>query len=206
MPTSVVPTRKLTLDEFFAMDFPEDGAKRELVNGEVVVTPAPNMPHKRVQSLLHEWFGFFRFKHPEFKAYSELNLTLWDGHHAIPDFVIARLESDGGPCRESELFLEGPPDVAVEVLSPTKQWRDLVQKRSEYEQGGIPEYWLFDPAEAKALFLRLDSGRYREVEVPLGGIYDCASVPGLRLDVDALFRGDLHAAVAALGLGIPGHE
>jgi Uma2 family endonuclease len=201
MTPSAVQTRKLTLEEFLAMDFPEDGAKRELVNGEIVVTPAPNLPHKNVQSFLHEIFAFFKVRHPHYQAYSEFNLALWQGHHAIPDFAIARLEQHGGPCREADPFLEGPPDVVVEVLSPKGQWRDLVEKRGEYEQGNVPEYWIFDPAEGKALFLRLEAGRYREVGLPPDGVYGCASVPGLRLDVAAVFRNELAAGVAALGPG-----
>jgi hypothetical protein len=138
MTSSPVQTRKLTLEELLAMDFPEDGAKRELVNGEIVVVPAPSMPHKEVQSFLHELFTVFKLRHPHYKGYSELNLKLYEGHHAIADFVIARLEEHGGPCRKTRQFLEGPPDVVVEVLSPERQWRDLVEKRGEYEQGGCP--------------------------------------------------------------------
>jgi Uma2 family endonuclease len=201
MTPSAVETRKLTLEEFFAMDFPEDGAKRELVNGEIVVAPAPNMPHKEVQSFLYDWFAFFKLRNGQYVSYSELNLKLWEEHHAIPDFVIARLEENGGPCRKGRQFLEGPPDVVVEVLSPDRQWRDLVEKRGEYERGGVPEYWIFNPEEQKALFLRLEANHYQEVELPAGGVFECASVPGLRLDVGAVFRSDLEAGVAALGLG-----
>jgi Uma2 family endonuclease len=201
MSASEAATRKLSLEEFLGMDVPEDGAKLELVNGEIVVTPAPDMARKRVQSFLHEWFGILRLKHPRYVSYSELSLSLWAGHHAIPDFVIARPERRGGPCRETVQLLEGPPAVVVEVLSPTRQWRDLVQKRSEYEQGRVPEYWLFDPTEPKAFFFRLGAGHYREYDRSAGRVHQCASVPGLRLDVDASFRSDPTAGVAALGPG-----
>src|SRR5262249_23937689 len=157
------------------MDFPEDGVKRELVNGEIVVPPAPDMPHKDLQSFVHNWFAFFRFKHPQYSSYSELNLRLWADHHAIPDFVIARLAEQGGPCRKTRIFLEGPPDVVVEVLSPDRQWRDLVEKRGEYARGAVPEYWIFNPEEQKAQFLRLEAGRYQEVELGPDSVYECAS-------------------------------
>jgi Uma2 family endonuclease len=200
MSASVRRGHKISLEEFLEMDFPEDGVKREWVDGEIVTTPAAGMPHKKVQSFLHDWFAFFKLRHPQYTSYSELNLQLWDPQHAIPDFVIARMEEHGGPCREDKVFLYGPPDVVVEVLSPTEQWRDLVDKRHDYERGGVPEYWLFDPHKGRALFLRLEGGRYHEAAILGEGLYECASVPGLRLDVGALLRNDLQAGVDALGL------
>src|SRR5262245_50185156 len=201
MSASTPSTGKLTVGDFFSMDFPEDGIKRELVNGEIVETPSPTLPHKEIRSFLHGCFAFFKLRNRQYSSYSQLNLKMQSGDMLIPDFVISRTEEHGGPCRETHLWLEGPPDVAVEVLCPGSQWRDLIEKRREYAQSGIPEYWVFDPDEEKALFLRLESGRYREVEVQAGGVYECASVPGLRLDVEAMFRRDLAAGVSALGPG-----
>jgi len=59
-------------------------------------------------------------------------------------------------------FLERPPLLAVEVLSPSSQWRDKVRKRAAYEKIGVPQYWIVDPAGPSVLVLELVDGSYQE--------------------------------------------
>lgn len=81
-------------------------------------------------------------------------------------------------------YVDGPPDLAVEVVSPDSVDRDYERKRRIYETAGVREYWIIDPDEARFTFLRLDanSGRYVEVQ-PVDHIYRSAVLPGFWLDV-----------------------
>jgi len=80
-------------------------------------------------------------------------------------------------------FVAGPPDVAVEIVSPDSVWRDYVEKRQIYEHAGVREYWIIDPAERRATFLRLVRGKFRKVELEDGHIFRSQALPGFWLDV-----------------------
>ena len=56
--------------------------------------------------------------------------------------------------------MEGPPDLAVEVLSPSSRQIDRVDKFSQYAKGGIKYYWIVDPEEREIEAWRLKGGHY----------------------------------------------
>ncbi len=62
--------------------------------------------------------------------------------------------------------IEGPPDLAVEVLSPSSQKRDRLKKRAVYENHGVPEYWIVDPESRTLEQFRLDErGKYELIQL-----------------------------------------
>jgi Uma2 family endonuclease len=63
--------------------------------------------------------------------------------------------------REHETFFDGA-DLVIEVVSEDDPARDLVTKRREYAQAGIPEYWIIEPQTEMMSVLRLDQGEYIE--------------------------------------------
>jgi Uma2 family endonuclease len=86
----------------------------------------------------------------------------------------------------------GPANVVIEVISPGSRRTDNVDKRREYELGGVPEYWIFDPEKQGYLFLRLNSaGVYDEILLAEDGIYNSQALPGFRLPVALLWRDEL---------------
>ena len=90
--------------------------------------------------------------------------------------------------------LEGPADLAVEIVSPESQERDRVTKMQEYATGGVREYWLLDPVRNEALFYVLTLGNvYAQVLPDAGNLYHCAVMPGLWLRVDWLWQSPLPA-------------
>jgi Uma2 family endonuclease len=83
------------------------------------------------------------------------------------------------------LFLDGPADVAVEVLSPDSMTRDRAEKFSEYERGGVREYWLLDPRRHLAEFYALSADDlYAVVQPDAEGIFRSTAVDGLWLPVE----------------------
>ncbi len=64
---------------------------------------------------------------------------------------------DSGPAR-----IEGPPDLVVEVLSPSTQRIDLTRKQALYASFGVPEYWIIDPDAKPVRMLCLEAGAYVE--------------------------------------------
>ena len=80
-------------------------------------------------------------------------------------------------------FVAAGPDIAVEIVSPDSVQRDYVRKRQVYEVAGVREYWIIDPDERRATFLRLVRGKFREVELEDGHIFRSQALAGFWLDV-----------------------
>lgn len=84
-------------------------------------------------------------------------------------------------------YLDGPPDLAVEIVSPESVDRDYELKRSAYEKSGVEEYWIIDPDERRATFLRLAGDRY--ADLPLSDhVFESAVLPGFRFEVRHLWQ------------------
>ena len=87
------------------------------------------------------------------------------------------------------LFLEGPADLVVEIISPGSRAVDRGEKLFEYEQGGVSEYWLIDPQRRQAEFYqRREDGIYRPATLDAQGRYSSRALPGLWLQVDWLWQ------------------
>ena len=93
-------------------------------------------------------------------------------------------------ARLEEQRLSGPADLAVEVVSEESLSRDRAEKFYEYQEGGIPEYWVIDPrpGKSRADFWILDaSGRYQPVLPGPEGIYRSTVVTGFWFDLNWCF-------------------
>ncbi len=85
-------------------------------------------------------------------------LRLWDGKFREPDLLFLIDKNDS---RKQNAFWTGA-DLVVEVVSPDDLKRDLVDKRREYAQAGIPDYWIVNPQTATITVLALQADRYVE--------------------------------------------
>lgn len=143
----------LTEDDLATM--PDDGHRYELLDGTLLVTPAPNINHQTVVTslvvLLHRALDPGQ---QVFAAPTAVRLSV--STVLEPDVLVAR-KADLTPAR-----LEGPPLLAVEVLSPSTRRIDMGTKRLAYEAAGVPAYWLVDPEVPSLTVLELDAGRYVE--------------------------------------------
>jgi Uma2 family endonuclease len=91
--------------------------------------------------------------------------------------------------RLKETYLDGPADLAIEVLSPESVGRDRGDKFFEYERAGIPEYWLIDPATHRAEFYQVgEAGVYQLIAPDAESIYHSAQVEGFWLRVAWLWQ------------------
>ncbi len=135
--------------------FPADGNRYELVEGVLLVTPAPNANHQRcVKELLVALSLAAGDEH--FVVPAPFDFYVSEITYFEPDIVVA-LEEEVGEAR-----LERTPLLLVEVGSRTTRLIDMGTKRLAYEAAGVPEYWLVDPDEPSLTVLRLVEGRYQE--------------------------------------------
>ena len=66
--------------------------------------------------------------------------------------------------RLKEVFLDGPADLVVEIVSPESRKRDRVTKLAEYQAAKIPEYWLINPLKSEAIFYQLDANQQYQAQ------------------------------------------
>ncbi len=89
-------------------------------------------------------------------------------------------------------FMDGPADIVLEVVSEGSVVIDYGQKFCEYEQGGVPEYWIVDGLRKESRFYRLDAtGRYQRQSEDENGNYMTPALPGLQIHVPTLWQPNL---------------
>ena len=158
-----------TEDDLAAM--PDDGHRYELVDGALLVTPAPDVRHQTsvvaLTALLHA--ARERGRHRVLVAPTDVRLS--PTTILQPDVLVAR-ESD-----LTEARVDRAPLLAVEVLSPNTRLTDLGTKRLAYEAAGVPAYWLVDPDGPSLTVLHLEGGRYVEHAVVTGDEAYHATLP-----------------------------
>jgi Uma2 family endonuclease len=151
-------------------DRPDDGHRYELIDGVLIVTPAPNIPHQRVVTrLLVLLDGACQPGQEVFSAPLDVRLS----HFTVlqPDVLVAR-QDDLTTAR-----LEAAPLLAVEVLSPSTRRIDLGTKRLAFEAAGVPAYWLVDPDVPSLTVLELEDGSYVDRATVAGNEEFHATVP-----------------------------
>ena len=157
---------RVTRAEFEALrDGTRDGARYELLDGEVLVTPSPSFLH---QHAIRRLMALFEMAIPAdlamVTAPFDVDLPGPGAGETLlqPDLVIAPL----APDRRS---LGAPPVLVVEVLSPSTWRRDLGTKRNAYAQAGIEHYWVVAPDTPSVTIYRLRGGGGYVEEVHLTG-------------------------------------
>jgi len=143
-------TTRMTEAELMAL--PRDGWKRELVDGEIVVSPA-GAPHGRIIMRL----GARLEMHVEAGELGELldsSTGCWmpAGNLRVPDITFVSHERMPGGVTEG--FLRVVPDLVVEVLSPGDSQRLILDKVGEYLAAGVRLAWVIDPASRSAACYR----------------------------------------------------
>ena len=179
-------TRPLTYDDL--VNTPDDGQRYEIIDGEMIVSASPTRAHQtrrtNVNTVLVDGASDNGRLGMVFFAPVDVRLSPHD--IVEPDLLFIRRErlhiyTDIG-------IVEGPPDIVVEILSPTSHSRDLVRKAKLYAWGQVSEYWQVDPLARTLTVLGLIDGHYQPVPAE-NGIQRSLVLPHLRIDVAALFEG-----------------
>ena len=132
----------------------------EFTAGYIEVVPPPTSMHQR---LLLPLIGTF-FAHLQLRGgdvqFAPFPLRLSVGKWRMPD-MLALLDKDNE--RFQERYWTGA-DLVLEAVSPDKPERDLVEKRQDYAEAGIPEYWIVNPFDETITVLTLGND-------PTAGLY-----------------------------------
>ena len=156
----------------------------EFTDGYLEVLPMPTRGHQRILAFLYSAFQAFLNTAGGEVLFAPLRLRIRAGKYREPDLLAMR---DARDARSGERFWTGA-DVVAEVVSADNPQRDFVDKRRDYAEAGIPEYWIVDPRTETITVLELVQREYVERGVHGRGERAMSSaIPGLGVDVDSVF-------------------
>lgn len=165
--------------------FPDDGLRRELLDGELLVSPAPRLRHQRIVGRLHFAIEAHLREHGGGQVYiAPADVVLSERTVLEPDLLFV---SDQQLDILTEANVQGAPALVIEVLSDPRI--DRVRKRDLYARYGVPEYWIVDPDADRVEVYRLQGDRYAKPEIlEPGETLATPLVDGLAVDVAELLR------------------
>ena len=156
----------------------------EWVNGAVVEMTPVSGTHQDIVGFLYKIMHTYAEHHNlGLVRAAPFQMKLQNGRE--PDLLFIATDH---LARLTDTYLDGPADIAVEVVSPESIARDRGEKFYEYAQGGVPEYWLIDPQAKWAEFHLLDGQFYRPAFSGNEGTYSSPSMPGFWLQVEWLWQ------------------
>jgi len=180
--------------------------KAELIEG-VVYMPSPvrHTHHGSPHALLTAWVVAYAEATPGVETSSDATVRLDLDNEPQPDLML-RLERGGSSSVDADGYIDGPPELVVEVAASSVSY-DLHQKLHAYRRNGVREYLVFRAVDAAVDWFALRGSSYERLLADASGVLHSVLFPGLWLDIDALLRRDPAAMRAAVvrGTATPEH-
>ncbi|MGE3181334.1 MAG: Uma2 family endonuclease [Phycisphaerae bacterium] len=173
---------RLTADEYFTL--PDDGARYELIDGIVTMSPSASFQHQLICGEIYDQIKTIIRQIPSIGVVVFESDVLLEGVGKKGDLVyrpdLAFLSGDRSKQIKTRIRIA--PDLIVEIISPESRSLDTVTKFHDYARAGVGEYWIIDPLNNEMHFYSLKDGKY-EAKSPDGDKYVCPTITGLALDL-----------------------
>ena len=154
-----VARTRMTAAEFFEQ--PETTQITELIDGELIVSPSPVDEHQKLTGRFHLYLDRITVQS---NLQGELRVAPMDVYfdeENVPQPDVFWVSASNEKCKLGEDgYWHGPPDLIVEVLSPSTARQDKVTKFELYERHGVREYWIADPKYRNIEVWSLVDGKY----------------------------------------------
>jgi Uma2 family endonuclease len=184
MPSTSTNVELLSVEDYRATP---EGTRYQLVEGELLMAPAPNRFHQDIVWNLSQILGQFLRGHPVGKAYIA-PLDVYLGEHDVfqPDVIFV---SNGRRHILADDGAHGAPDLVIEVVSPSSAQLDKKRKRGVYARVGVKELWLVDPILLQIHVYDFARDVAKAVRlVDEDETFECAILPGLTIAAADVFR------------------
>jgi Uma2 family endonuclease len=179
---------RLTYDDF--AQFPDDGKRHELIDGEHYVTPAPNIRHQQISANFLAMIWAYLDAHPIGRLFhAPCDVVLSELDVVEPDLLY--LSNERAAATLTVQHVRGVPNLVIEIASPGTRGRDETIKRRLYESAGVSEYWVVDPEIDVIRVYRQGAegfGRAVELSREAGDVLTTPLLPNLELPLARLFR------------------
>lgn len=175
---------RLTYDEFRRL--PDDGKRYELIHGEIHASPSPKTKHQQSLWNLSVSFGLYAKAQDVGRfCFAPLDVPLAADTALQPGLVFVSRERIG-IIRENGIV--GPPDLVVEILSPSTAAHSRATKLALYAEAGVPWAWFLDPEAKTVETLNLEGKRYFVDSILAGNqVLTSSLFPGWELPLNELF-------------------
>jgi Uma2 family endonuclease len=186
--------RRMTFEEY--LDWLDEDTRAEWVDGEVEFVSPVTLRHALVTSFINHLLVHFVALHHLGQVLQEPYLMRLAKirRGRIPDILFGTNENLE---RLTNLCLDLPADLAVEVVSPGSRKRDREDKFKEYQAAGIREYRLIDAPRDRAEFFVLDElGVYRPATIDRDGRFQSTVLRGFWPDTNWLWQDPLPNALS----------
>ena len=182
-PLDCFSLQKLTYEDYAKLP-PETGYTTQLIDGCIIKDPSPTYQHQRVSRRLQTiLIAYFEKKDPHGEVF-DAPLDLYINKHTVVQPDLFYLPGKR-PARSNPV--DSLPELIVEILSPTSTQIDRVKKLNNYQQAGIPHYWIVDPINGLLECYELREGYYASIVRYSEGMFSHPSFPGLSFNINALF-------------------
>ncbi|MEW6378176.1 MAG: Uma2 family endonuclease [bacterium] len=166
--------------------FPDNGKRHEIIDGDHFMSPSPSTRHQRIsRNLAIIIASFLREQELGELFYAPCDVILSDHDIVVPDLIYVSNQNKGIITEDN---IQGPPDLIVEILSPSTRSYDQVLKKDLYEAFGVKEYWIIDPDKETVEIYRLSAGRFPGSEIhSRSQVLKAGIIPGLEIPLDKVF-------------------
>jgi Uma2 family endonuclease len=171
----------------------------EWVEGVVIRVSPSEIKHVRLIYYFHQLLEVYFELRPIGRVVSQpfvMRLPEFPNRRREPDLFIV-LDTNKNELKNT--YMDGPADIVIEIVSEDSVERDHGEKFQEYEQGGVPEYWIIDHLREEARFYRRNSeGRYEPQPLDAEGNYRTPALPRLLVHVPTLWKENLPGPIATV--------
>jgi Uma2 family endonuclease len=176
--------RRATVEEFWSL--PESVLPTEYIDGEIIMAPAPTVPHQTVRgNIYYALRTFIRGKGVGRMYDSPLDVVLPTGEVVQPDvFFLSAKQVESAHAAKR---VEAVPPFLVEILSPGSITHDTIRKRELYEKNGVREYWIVDVEDRTVAQLVLRKRHYVLTELAESDTIKAVVLTGFETTVAELF-------------------
>jgi Uma2 family endonuclease len=178
MATTVASRIRLTWDDYGA--FPEDGQRHEIIDGEHYVAASPFLNHQSILANLRFQLYSQINEHRRGSVFPAPTAVQLSPHDIVEPDLLVVLSEHASYLTQPKV--DGPPDLVVEILSPSSRRKDRDLKLRLYRRAGVGEYWIVDPQSRQVEQYR----REGDLLVAAGTFSDriaFGAVPGVVVDL-----------------------
>lgn len=147
--------KRWTYEEYYRLD---DDKRYEIIDGNLLMAPSPDMWHQSWLNDLNLFLSLFVKQRKLGRIFiAPFDVVLNPENTVQPDLIFVS-NTNASIIQHRAIF--GTPDLLVEMVSPSSVRRERYDKKDLYEQFGVKEYWIGDPANKSLEILTLKNGRY----------------------------------------------
>jgi Uma2 family endonuclease len=182
----IVSTIKMQAQQFLQLGEDPPGLRLELVDGEVAVSPSPIPRHSFTVVKLARVLDTYISQNDLGELFQDVDTLLDPFNVRRPDLLFF---SKGRLHLVGEKSMEGPPDLAIEVISPSSVEIDREDKFEQYRKAGVQNYWIVDPAQRSVEGWELRNEKYSATGRAAGtGTLRLPPFSDLEIPIGALWR------------------